>query len=596
MQKWLGERIDSAFFYATLMLEEASQNSDHVKAGESMIYQGLAYGYMNEFEEEEKYYLKALTYSSNHSDSVGIGKALLNIGVSQFYRGVLDSAAYYYEQALRVFEPINNTRFAAMSLNNLGQVYSRLDKYEEAQSAYQASLKYKISANDSVAILNTYFNLASLSLADKAYFDALSYSKTTLNLASSLQDSLEIGAAYINLVLAYINLDSLAKAKTNLAKAMEYELLFKSEEMILDLHSAAADLYSRLGEFSKIPVHLNKMKVFLRKDAFPETQMKFYELSYQLAKRNKETDDALSFLEQYMEVKDTYLSESVQKNVADLEKRYQTEQKERQITELELDKQNASLALANSNNQRNIFIFGFVIIMIGSGFLYYRYTNKKKTSDLLAIKNAQITASLEERETLLKEIHHRVKNNLQVISSLLKLQAGSLVDEAAVDAVKEGQHRVKSMALIHQKLYSAEDIRGVDVQDYFENLIDELKQAFGATEVRSEVNTSGLKMDIDTVIPLGLIMNELITNAFKYAFDDLENGRLDLSIVEGGDQLMVTLKDNGKGLDQSTIEASNSFGWKMIRSLSRKIKAEIEVVNNHGTTITLTLSRYKLVS
>ena len=234
--------------------------------------------------------------------------------------------------------------------------------------------------------------------------------------------------------------------------------------------------------------------------------------------------------------------------------------------------------------------------MIGSGFLYYRYFNKKKTSDLLAVKNAQITASLEERETLLKEIHHRVKNNLQVISSLLKLQAGSLEDEAAVDAVKEGQHRVKSMALIHQKLYSAEDIRGVDVQDYFENLIDELKQAFGATEVRSEVNTSGLKMDIDTVIPLGLIMNELITNAFKYAFDDLENGRLDLSIVEGGDQLMVILKDNGKGLDQSTIEASNSFGWKMIRSLSRKLKAEIEVVNNQGTTITLSLSRYKLVS
>jgi len=179
----------------------------------------------------------------------------------------------------------------------------------------------------------------------------------------------------------------------------------------------------------------------------------------------------------------------------------------------------------------------------------------------------------------------------------LNLQADSLESDVAKDAVKEGQHRVKSMALIHQKLYSTDDIRGVDVQDYLENLSTELFRAFGVDQekIKWKIDTSGLKLDIDTIIPLGLIINELITNAIKYAFKDLEQGLLQIEIKEDGENLNVLVADNGKGMSEEDIKKSNSFGWKMIQSLSRKLKAEVAISSDKGTHINLVLSRYKLV-
>lgn len=577
---------------------EAERLKDKTKISEAMIYQGLSYGYLNEFDEEKEYYKAALKYSLDNQDSVGMAKAFLNLGVNKFYVGSLDSAAFYYEMALRVCEPMKDTKLIAMSLNNLGQVYSRLDKYEEAKSAYENSLKYKVAANDTSAIINTYFNLTSLSLSNKDYERAVFYSKETIGLAKFTSDSLDLGGAYINLVLSLTNLDDgLEEALDYMELVLKYRPAFKSEELLLDLHSAAADLYRKSNQFTIADYHLSQMAKYLRTDAFPETQMKFYELSYEQEKRKGRYPEALAFLEKYQKVKDQYISESVQKNVTKLEKKYQAEQRELKITELELDQRSAALALANSNNQRNVFISAFILFFIAAGFLLYRYQTNKKTSDLLAVKNGQITTALEEREILLKEIHHRVKNNLQVISSLLNLQAGSLENEVAIDAVRDGQYRVKSMALIHQKLYSTDDVRGVNVQEYLEQLTVELFRAFGVNQdtTHARIDTNGLKMDIDTVIPLGLILNELITNSIKYAFQEVENGILEISIKEVNDHLNVMVKDNGSGMDAEAMKTSNSFGWKMIHSLSRKLKAEISVHADSGTCVQMIISRYKLV-
>ncbi|MFY0607791.1 MAG: tetratricopeptide repeat protein [Cyclobacteriaceae bacterium] len=596
-QEWQGVRIDSAFHYATLMLDWAKANNDQEKVGESLLLQGLAYGYLNEFEEEEKYYRKALRHTISVSDSLGGGKSYLNIGVSFFYRGNLDSAAVNYEEARKIFEQIESPKYLAISLNNLGQVYSRTGNLAAARSAYERALEIKIAQKDTVAIKNTYFNLASLSLNEKDYQSALEYSMQTLFYAEYLQDSTEIGGALINIGLSLNNLEQRTEALNYYQKADQYEAaIANDEELLLSLHALGAELYFNSGDYVKTNELLIRMKQQLRTDAFPETQLKYNELSYQLNQKKGNYAAALAHLEDYMQAKEKYVSESVQKNISELEKKYETQQQQRKITELQLDQKNAALALAASENQRNIFILGTVLLIVLAGSLYYRYYSKKKTGEILTEKNIQISSALEERETLLKEIHHRVKNNLQVISSLLNLQAGSLEDEAAKEAVKEGQYRVKSMALIHQKLYNTDDIRGVDSQDYFENLFRELFTAFGVDQeqISYEVKAQDFKLDIDTLIPLGLIVNELITNAIKYAFEASESGVISFEMRESNERLFVTLMDNGKGMDAKMMEASNSFGWKMIRSLSRKLKAEISIKNDQGTAVELTISRYKL--
>ncbi len=162
--------------------------------------------------------------------------------------------------------------------------------------------------------------------------------------------------------------------------------------------------------------------------------------------------------------------------------------------------------------------------------------------------------------------------------------------------MREGQYRVKSMALIHQKLYSTDDIRGVEAQDYFENLFGELFIAFGVDRenIQFEVKAGRFNLDIDTLIPLGLIVNELITNALKYAFGETKQGLIALELHEREGKLLVMLKDNGKGMDEEAMQSANSFGWKMIRSLSRKLKAEIVIRNDNGTKVKLIIARYKL--
>ena len=278
------------------------------------------------------------------------------------------------------------------------------------------------------------------------------------------------------------------------------------------------------------------------------------------------------------------MDEEVLTKTTELEQVYEKEKRELEIEKLSTEAELRSLAFDQKNRQQRALIVLFVLILLVAILIFVLYRQNKK--------------SLSERETLLREIHHRVKNNLQVISSLLNLQAGSLDDDAAKEAVREGQSRVKSMALIHQKLYSTDDVRGVDVQDYLENLSLELFKVFGVDEekVKWNIDASGLKMDIDTVIPLGLIINELITNSIKYAFQNVEHGLLEISLKENGENLNVSVKDNGTGMDEEAMKTSNSFGWKMIKSLSRKLKAEIIIDSASGTNVKLIISRYKLVA
>ncbi|MEP4598671.1 MAG: tetratricopeptide repeat protein, partial [Cyclobacteriaceae bacterium] len=488
-REWQGRNIDSAFYYASEMLKVGQKNENQRQISDAIMYQGLAYGYMNEFEREQIYYQKALAYSQKVEDSLGIGKSLLNLGVNYFYRGTLDSAAQYYEMARKIFRKIDDKKHLAFSLNNLGQVYKHTSNFDGAIDVYSQSLEIKKELQDSVGIKNAYFNLSSLYISTNNYEKALGYSQQAYDISVVQKDTVDIAASLVNLGVSQKGLGQIDQALNQLLEADRLKQLVRHKATLLDLNLNLAEIYVDKLKFETARGYLDEVKAILPENAFLEKRMLFFDISYRIEKRLGNMSSALEMLEQYLEAKESYLSESVQKNVADLERRYQTEQKERQITQLELDKKNAALALAKSNNQRNTFIFIALLIVFIAVFLYYLYNTKRKTSDILAIKNNQISKALDEREVLLKEIHHRVKNNLQVVWSLLRLQGRSLNDEVAREALTQGQNRVKSMALVHQRLYSTDDLRGVSVQDYFEKLTSELFMAFGVSHVDYKVET-----------------------------------------------------------------------------------------------------------
>jgi two-component sensor histidine kinase len=193
----------------------------------------------------------------------------------------------------------------------------------------------------------------------------------------------------------------------------------------------------------------------------------------------------------------------------------------------------------------------------------------------------------------MKELHHRVKNNLAIVSSLLSMQSNRLEDKNAAKAVREGQMRVQAMSLIHQRLYKTDDVSTVNIKDYFTELAESLMQAYGYSsddfELTIEVKNPAL--DVDLAIPLGLIVNELITNSFKYAYEGIERPSLSIYLKNDKD-ITLKIQDNGIGIDEKLVsQKSNSFGQKLIKGLSKQLKGTYKFENNHGTYFELNIPK-----
>jgi PAS domain S-box-containing protein len=199
----------------------------------------------------------------------------------------------------------------------------------------------------------------------------------------------------------------------------------------------------------------------------------------------------------------------------------------------------------------------------------------------------KIRASLEEKEMLLREVHHRVKNNLQVISSLLTLQSQRIKDRQAQAIFKESQNRVKSIAAIHQKLVRSSDLGHIDFGDYIRNLVNDLFRSYGVDtdKIKLAIDVNGLQLGIDTAIPCGLIINELVTNALKHAFPEGKAGEIGIVLhPDGPDFYSLTVTDDGgrfpKDLD---IHDTNSLGLQIVQALSQQLEGSLEVSTNGGT-------------
>ena len=211
-------------------------------------------------------------------------------------------------------------------------------------------------------------------------------------------------------------------------------------------------------------------------------------------------------------------------------------------------------------------------------------------TDITARKRAeeQIKNSLQEKETLLKEIHHRVKNNLQIISSLLYLQSSALGDPVARQALRESQDRVRSMGLVHEQLYRSSNFSAVDFGEHLKELTANIAGSYGAMNprVRVETELESVAVDLDLAIPVSLIFNEILTNAFKHAFPRERAGKIDVAFHrDGSDNLVLRVSDDGVGLPENlNWETAPSLGLKIVRNLTEQIHGELHAQSAAGVT------------
>ncbi|MCX6690554.1 MAG: ATP-binding protein [Methanoregula sp.] len=205
-------------------------------------------------------------------------------------------------------------------------------------------------------------------------------------------------------------------------------------------------------------------------------------------------------------------------------------------------------------------------------------------------RTEQINASLEEKVVLLREIHHRVKNNLQIIISLLKLQSRYMTDEYTISAFRECQNRVMAMSLVHEKLYQSDDIAKIDLGNYVRFLGNSLFQFFGrsGTGVTFTTDIQNISLDINTAIPVGLMINELVSNSLKHAFLEGRKGEISIAIRQNDHLLTIVYKDNGVGIPQDfDWRNAKSLGLRLVGSLVEQLNGTIELDRSSGTAFTI---------
>ncbi|MCC7564229.1 MAG: PAS domain S-box protein [Methanobacterium sp.] len=211
-------------------------------------------------------------------------------------------------------------------------------------------------------------------------------------------------------------------------------------------------------------------------------------------------------------------------------------------------------------------------------------TERKKVEE-------KLKKSLDEKEVLIKEIHHRVKNNLMVISSLLNLQSQYIKDKEALSIFRESQNRARSMALIHERLYRSSDLKRIDFGDYIETLSKDLFHSYitDPRKVQLNLHVENLMVDINTTVPLGLIVNELITNSMKHGFVGDSNGEINIDFHKDGDEFVLVVEDTGVGLpDDIDFRNTSTLGLQLVNNLTTQINGKIELDTENGTKFRIT--------
>ncbi|ERM82007.1 histidine kinase [Rhodonellum psychrophilum GCM71 = DSM 17998] len=282
----------------------------------------------------------------------------------------------------------------------------------------------------------------------------------------------------------------------------------------------------------------------------------------------------------------------------------EVERNERSLreSELQLNLVQQEKALAVKKQQQYIYI---VVLFLGTfmlGLLYRNYRLKQKSNQKLEVLNEELAHKNDlldkrnaEYELLLKEIHHRVKNNLEIVSSLLELQSSQIQDPSVQAAMLSSQNRVHSMGIIHQKLYQGENLASIEMRDYFINLGENILDSFNASgKIKVECNMSKLILDVDTAISIGLITNELITNSVKYAFEGKDSGTIKISLSPIANEeekkeveLKLIVTDDGIGKVADQPSKGTGFGTQLIALLTRQLDGELTYENNNGTVVSL---------
>lgn len=524
---------DSALFF----FEKAENLHNHSDIELAKLYISISDAWYQKmmYNKSSEFLFKALTLLENRKNEKLLGKCLSKIGRVLDYMERFEESITYFHRAIALQKKIGASHDLAKTYQGLSRTYLFVDSLDQAMKIIDlAIVNFQKIERDSIELHNSFNGKGNIFKYLENYDSAIHYYTLNLEYFTAQEDKGGIIIANTNLGHAYRLNEQYQTALPFSLKAIELANKTGETRLLWENNMHASIIYEMLGDFE------NSLKYNI---VFANEREKLYEQNIENLKS------------EYQIV-------------------YETEKKDQAIetqqSELRSRKriQNLSMGLLAL---LSLFLIG----------LFWVYQNNRKKNALLEAKNR-------ENELLLKEIHHRVKNNLERISSLLYLQSASIEDQNALDAIQESQNRVHSISLIHKKLYTGKNLAAIEMQEYLTSLGESMLDTFSENEekVNMKFNIERLELDVDTAVPIGLIVNELLTNTLKYAFPGDRKGEVQISLKQVDKKLRLQVKDNGIG-EEISAKANGpkgtGFGGQLIQLLTSQLKGTMKKEGIAGT-------------
>lgn len=580
---------------------------------------------------------KALHAFQRAGERKKIADLLVSYGAHYYFLGRFKEALQKYTEAKKMYTAIGSKDLQNF-YSQIFKTYSKLGLYQEAIKYGHLAVQYGEKNNDAFFMADDYNHLG------YAYYYLENYKLALECHKKSFELSLKVFPDYMNFYIA----NSIIKEMLKLGQKKEAKLFLdtrlksrkiKDERDLIWYRITQINVYDALGQLKLADRYCNEVmnlqeknkQILLQISSFEVNntiinhlfKMKKFDLALKYLQINKNTSvtikdiniimngylmefkldsasgnytSAISSLKNYHKIKDSLFNEVKSYQISNLEVQYQTENKDQNIQLLTKESALQKAKIQSDKVAKLIAALVLFLVLIITGLIFRSYRNKKESNkelqlskDKIEEKNKILQNVVQEKEWLLKEIHHRVKNNLQVVMSLLNTQSSFLKDESAVMAIKDSQNRINSMSLIHQRLYQSEGLSCIKMPEYIKELISHLKDSYPANN-NFVVAVEDIEMHVSQAIPIGLILNEAITNAIKYAFPNGEKGTITVTLQHfEDDYFRLEIADNGVGIEgEIDISKYNSLGMKLIEGLSHDLNGKFEIVNKNGLKIMIT--------
>ena len=492
--------------------------------------------------------------------------------------------------------------------NYLGGIYIYLGTLDKATDYHLKALPLVKKTKETGHIMLTVMNISNILYRQKKYAESLAFLDKEVHYRPGKECNLLLSSVYLE---NYLQLKQYEKAKPYYENLLKFKDDKYTESHDLELmYHAMTHYLLKTGQAQKSYAYIDKLSALGKKKGNSLDISKVEQARYKADSATGNFASAFEHLKLYKALKDSIFNISSTGQLHDLQLKYETEKKDRNIKLLNSQNQLQRTRADSAEKTRNITLGGIVFSLVIIGLLFSLYRIKQRSNLKLEEhqleldqKNAfleKLTADqdklLKEKEWLVKEVHHRVKNNLQMVTSLLYSQSVYLEDDAAKRAVKDSLHRMQAMALIHQKLYQDENTSTVSMQEYFGELLMYLRESFDAADrITFNQSVEPVQLDVSQAIPLGLIVTESIVNAIKYAFLNEQRGTVNVNLHHDGDKhLLLEISDDGVGLPSDPDEMErNSLGLDLMKGLAKQLKGTFSIVSEHGVHISVRFEKNK---